>query len=60
VHVRRDHGADDSCRDQREQRTDRDQPLPVAALLRFCAPKLAASIRVDRLEDIPGGQGVEN
>jgi hypothetical protein len=34
--------------------------LPMAPLFRFCAPKLAARIRVDRLEDIPGGQGVEN
>jgi hypothetical protein len=58
--VRRDHGAHDAGRDQRQQRTGRDQPLPVAPLLRFGAPELTARIRIDRLEDIPGGQGVEN
>jgi hypothetical protein len=60
VDVRRDHGPDDAGRDQCQQRADRDQPPPVAPLLRFGPPKLAACIRIDRLEDIPGWQGVEN
>jgi hypothetical protein len=60
VDVCGDHGADDAGRDQRQQRADCDQPPPVASPLRFHPPKLAACIRIDRLEDIPGRQGVEN
>ena len=60
VDVRRDYRADDAGRDQRQQRADCDQPLPVASLLRFGPPNLAACIWIDGLEDIPGWQGVEN
>ena len=60
VDVRRDHAADDAGRDQREQRAGGDQPPLVASLLRFGPPHLGAGVRIDRLEDIPGRQGVEN
>jgi hypothetical protein len=60
VDVRCDHRADDAGRDQRQQCADCDQPPPVASLLRFGPPNLAACIWIDRLEDIPGRQGVEN
>jgi len=60
VDVRRDHRADNAGCDQRQQRPDCDQPPPVASLLRFGPPNLAACIRIDGLEDIPGRQGVEN
>ena len=60
AHVGRDHASGDAGRDQREQRGGSDEPLLVASLARLGPPYLGAGIRIDRLEDVPRRQGVEN
>jgi len=58
--VGRDHTADDSRCDQREQRAGRDEPMLVPPLTCLCASQLVARVGIDRLKDVPRGQGVEN
>jgi hypothetical protein len=60
THVGRDHTAGDTGRDECEQCAGSDEPLLVAPLARLGPPYLGAGIRIDRLEDIPRRQGVEN
>jgi len=64
VDMSRDHAADDSRRDQRDERARRDEPLLVPAALRLEPAQLRARVRVNGLQDRPGGprrrQGVEN
>jgi hypothetical protein len=60
AHVGCEQCADDSGRNQREQHARCNQSLLVPSLPRLRTPKLVAGIRVDRLEDVPGRQGVEN
>jgi hypothetical protein len=54
------HASDDSRRDQCEQHAGGDQPLLVPSLPRLGTPQLVTGIRIDRLEDVPRRQGVEN
>ena len=58
--VRRNDTADDSCRDQREQRARRNEPVFVASLTCLRAAQLVAGVGIDRLKDVPRGQGGEN
>jgi hypothetical protein len=54
------HAADNTGRDQCQQRGGSDKALLVASLARRGPPCLGAVVRIDRLEDIPRRQGVEN
>jgi hypothetical protein len=58
ANVHPDHGADDSGRDQGEQRRRHDQSALLPLPARLCTPQLRASVGIDRLEDVPRGQGV--
>jgi hypothetical protein len=58
--VSRQHCPDHSCCDECEQHARGDQTLLVSSLSRLGTPELVAGIRIDRLENVPRGQGVEN
>jgi hypothetical protein len=58
--VRRDDSAEDACRDQRQKQARNHEPPLTPSLACLLAPNLRAGVRVDRLEDVPGRQGVEN
>jgi hypothetical protein len=60
AHMGGNHASDHPGRDQCEQRARGDEPLLVASFARLGPPELVASIRIDRLEDVPRRQGVEN
>ena len=60
AHLEGEHGSDDAGRNECKQREDGDQPLLVPSLSRLGTPQLVTRIRIDRLEDVPRGQGVEN
>jgi hypothetical protein len=60
AYLDRQYGSDDSCCDEPEQHERRDQSLLVSSPSRLGAPQLGTGVRIDRLEDVPRGQGVEN
>ncbi|TML12831.1 MAG: hypothetical protein E6G39_11070 [Actinobacteria bacterium] len=60
AHLEGKYGSDDSGCNECQQHEDGDQPLLVPSLSRLGTPQLVTRIRIDRLEDVPRGQGVEN
>jgi hypothetical protein len=60
VDVCGDHTADDSSRDQRKQRSCHQEPALVPSFVCFRPAESGAGVGIDRLKDVPRGQGVEN